>query len=353
MLVRCTYLLGRWLGQPGPSVSVRYQASSFAILGRKVWMMQYLPSSLIKQLQSRTSPVGSGVAYKARLVLGIGVASGITVSLLKYVDGGGTYSCSSSYPSQDWTLHTTPGVRHSIDLSETAKVSVQQFSLVQRLYLVIRFMYLCFLFSPAALLYGMSHVLGRPSLAGYGWRYILSVLETAGPAFIKLAQWASMRRDLFTEDFCQTLSWLHVCCPCHSWPETVQQLEQSLGPHWKDQLVIDDHTPIGSGCVAQVYEGRLYVGGGEGRVSGGGEGRISGGISGGEGGKVGGGDSSDRVAHVAVKVLHPNIVMKVKRDIYLMKYVTSWVDTVYPDVYWVALTECVDQFSSIMERQVR
>ena len=324
MLVRCTCLLQRWWVLSGHSVSVRFQASNAAVLRRKTWMMHYL-SNTLKQLHSGRSLV----AYKTSVVLGIGTISGITLFLFKYYNADRAFGCSESYVPQDWTHRTTWGIGPNIDLSETAKVSVQQFRLVQRLYLIARFVYLCFLFFPAAFLCGVSHVFGSPSLAGYGCRYILSVLDIAGPAFIKLAQWASMRRDLFSEDFCQTLSHLHSCCPCHSWPETVQQLDDSLGPFWRDQLVIDDHTPIGSGSVAQVYQGRLSVRRG-----------------------VSGDDADAIFVPVAVKVLHPNTALRVRRDIFLMKYVASWIDAVYPDVYWVAFTECVDQFSSIIEKQV-
>jgi len=181
------------------------------------------------------------------------------------------------------------------------------------------------------------------------------VLQTAGPAFIKLGQWASTRRDLFTEDFCRALSELHVHCRTHSWRETVEQLEASLGQNWSSWLEITDHTPIGSGSVAQVYKGVLHVKGGAAvdmddgaRNDEGGRAAFVGGVTSVE---EGGGNSTKEIS-VAVKVLHPNVGERIKRDIFLMKYVASWVQAVYPDVHWVALTECVDEFSSMMEKQV-
>ena len=62
--------------------------------------------------------------------------------------------------------------------------------------------------------------------------------------------------------------------------------------------------------------------------------------------------SGRRFIPIAVKVLHPGVVEAMEVDITLMKYVASWVDYVYPDVHWVALKECVDQFSEIMTKQV-
>ena len=331
----------RWRcwGHSGPNY-VRYLShSARAGSEESTWLMQYLTNSL-KQLCGR-HPVIS----RTGLVLGIGIASGLSFSLYKFINSD--RYCSDSCFSDDQTLrYTTTRIipeASNAELSKTAKLSVTEFKLTQRLLLLARLVYLCFLFSPALLLYGMGHIFGSPSLTGYGWRYTLSVLERAGPTFIKLGQWASMRRDLFPEGLCQTLTQLHFCCHSHSWPETVKQLENSLGPDWQDHLVISDHTPIGSGSVAQVYEGQLHVRGVEDIADGGG----------GEE-RVGGEDVvPSRVTRIAVKVLHPNIVVRVQRDICLMKYVTSWIDFMYPDIYWVALTECVDEFSSMMEKQVR
>ena len=40
-------------------------------------------------------------------------------------------------------------------------------------------------------------------------------------------------------------------------------LDASFGPAWRDQLELQ-RTPIGSGCIAQVYRGRVRVGSAEG-----------------------------------------------------------------------------------------
>ena len=111
-------------------------------------------------------------------------------------------------------------------------------------------------------------------------------------------------------------------------------LEGSFGPGWQETLEIVNHAPIGSGCVAQVYEGKLHH-------------------SPEDPAGTGGGVDPKASVPVAVKVLHPNILQKMQQDIFLMKYMASWVDTLYPDVHWVALTECVDEFTIILEKQVR
>ena len=50
--------------------------------------------------------------------------------------------------------------------------------------------------------------------------------------------------------------------------------------------------------------------------------------------------------------LHPGVVGAMDADIRLMRYVASWVDYLYPDVHWIALKECVDEFSFVMQQQV-
>lgn len=59
-----------------------------------------------------------------------------------------------------------------------------------------------------------------------------------------------------------------------------------------------------------------------------------------------------KLVRVAVKVLHPNIRTSISRDLSIIKFVANFMDRVYPDFYWISLKECVDDFSSVMEKQV-
>ena len=245
---------------------------------------------------------------------------------------------------------------------------VNQFGLFQKICLTLRLAYLCVLFFPAVALYSLSSLFKRPTLSDLAWRYALFAIQIAGPAFIKLGQWASSRRDLFGEDFCLILSRLHIWCDPHPWEGTVRTLEENLGKGWREHLVIAHHDPIGSGCVAQVYKGylnseavrsenvvdgfdysrsveNLYLANCRSSFNGADRAERNGNIS-----NV---DKMDSFIPIAVKVLHPGIVESMQRDICLMKYVAGWADYVYPDLYWVALKECVDEFSKVMWKQVR
>ncbi len=84
---------------------------------------------------------------------------------------------------------------------------------------------------------------------------LLWVTETSGPTFIKLGQWASTRRDIFSQEFCERFSRLHVKVRPHSWTHTKQCLRRAFGEGWRRVLKFESKEPVGSGCVAQVYRG--------------------------------------------------------------------------------------------------
>ena len=88
------------------------------------------------------------------------------------------------------------------------------------------------------------------------WDYALWGIEQAGPTFIKLVQWATTRQDMFSQEFCSHFGTLRDETRGHSWEETLSILKEELGEDYH-QLLELERTPIGSGCIAQVYRGRL------------------------------------------------------------------------------------------------
>ena len=83
-------------------------------------------------------------------------------------------------------------------------------------------------------------------------RLLLYTVVHMGPTFIKLGQWASTRRDLFSSEFCNLFSKLHTRATEHAWSVTKSNLEKAFGERWADVLLLMDENPIGSGCIAQV-----------------------------------------------------------------------------------------------------
>ncbi|KAG7230933.1 hypothetical protein INR49_024961 [Caranx melampygus] len=213
---------------------------------------------------------------------------------------------------------------------------------------------------------------------------LLWVTENSGPTFIKLGQWASTRRDIFPQEFCERFSRLHVKVRPHSWAHTKQCLRRAFGESWRKVLVFDSKEPVGSGCVAQVYRGwaradqvedpafqslveemeredlleaweipgfrgmvsslrQLWRGSGEEEGC---EERCH---------PAGQHEESsterERLIPVAIKVVHPGIRRQVEIDLLLMK-AGSWFLHCLPGLKWLSLYEIVEEFEKLMTKQI-
>ena len=219
--------------------------------------------------------------------------------------------------------------------SLTFDLEKEEPSLRERTALIIRLAFLMILFCPAMLLQLVNWFLASNVLYSLQWWFTVSAIEIAGPAFIKLGQWASTRRDLFPEEFCDRLSTLQRRCSPHPWLATEEVLRDSFGENWKDHFTDINGVPIGCGCVAQVYKWSLKK-----RV-------LHSSMS-----ALMESEEHHSSISVAVKVLHPGIIVSVKRDIGLMRLVACWIDAMFPDVYWISLKEGVEEFAAIMWKQV-
>lgn len=200
--------------------------------------------------------------------------------------------------------------------------------------------------APLAALYPLSLV--SESAERLSWKYALWGIEQAGPTFVKLFQWATTRQDLFSPEFCLYFGKLQDETAGHSWRETAQILHEDLGlpaPTRKkknsnrhddnhhddvngrssnDYLELD-HAPIGSGCIAQVYRGRLKRAVGQ----------------------------YPEGTEVAVKVQHPRIWQKVCADFYIMGMVAQWLEAIpYANLQYLSLVDTVRQFRDVMLPQL-
>ena len=84
-----------------------------------------------------------------------------------------------------------------------------------------------------------------------------SSVEHSGPPIIKLAQWASTRRDLLSVEFCTRLSRLQRRTRQRPFALIEQTLAQTFGDDWRELFRTFDTEPIGSGCVAQVFKAKI------------------------------------------------------------------------------------------------
>ncbi|KAK1754286.1 putative serine/threonine-protein kinase abkC [Echria macrotheca] len=192
--------------------------------------------------------------------------------------------------------------------------------------------------------------------SGTLWWYgfLVKSMEWAGPAFIKLGQWAASRTDIFPTELCDIMSKLHADAPAHSLHATKRIIRAAFdGRDFHDIFEEFDEKPLGVGAIAQVYKARLKPD------------------------LAAPGDSdvpeypSDlrhnvrrnvetvfkrspkRVpsSYVAVKVLHPGVERTVRRDLRIMHFFASILNAI-PTIEWLSLPDEVDQFGQMMKLQL-
>lgn len=166
------------------------------------------------------------------------------VTLLCWGAASASLSCTAK--CQEATLPSQVAVRKSLARIQVHKVIFFIRLSLRALVLLLKFSPLLLL-SPFALL--------STHCASCWLDALLWVTESSGPTFIKLGQWASTRRDIFSGEFCERFSRLHVKVRPHSWSHTKQCLQRAFGDSWRKVLVFASKEPVGSGCVAQVYRG--------------------------------------------------------------------------------------------------
>mmetsp|Transcript_15392 Transcript_15392/g.34488 ORF Transcript_15392/g.34488 Transcript_15392/m.34488 type:complete len:594 (-) Transcript_15392:420-2201(-) len=188
-----------------------------------------------------------------------------------------------------------------------------------------RILNLSFLAAPLAVLCPISILTDSPYLKNQSWEYALYAVEKAGPTFVKLCQWASTRSDLFPIEFCSRFARLQDATRGHPWEDTEHMLEAEFGTEWQDLLDLPNQRPIGSGCVGQVYRGRLK--------------RTIG--------------FHPKGTEVAVKIQHPNVKKKVTIDFYLLNKVSAFLESIPRlNLDFLSLSDTVDQFGTIMFPQL-
>lgn len=192
--------------------------------------------------------------------------------------------------------------------------------------------------------------------SGTLWWYgfLVRAMELAGPAFIKLGQWAASRTDIFPNEMCDTMSKLHSNAPAHSMRKTRETVEAAFdGRRFDDIFEEFNEKPLGVGAIAQVYRAKLKPDLAAPR-----DGDISAQPS----------DLAQNVrrsvdtvfksspqrvpsSYVAVKVLHPNVERTVRRDLKIMAFFAAALNAI-PTIEWLSLPDEVAQFGEMMKIQL-
>ncbi|KAK3774663.1 hypothetical protein RRG08_035090 [Elysia crispata] len=212
---------------------------------------------------------------------------------------------------------------------------------------------LVFLFTPMFLTYPLTYL--GPQWFEVWLKVLYVAVEFSGATFIKLGQWASTRRDLFSKEVCDLFSNLHFQVQPHAWTHTAHILQEAYGELWQKMLhLVEGQSPVGSGCIAQVYRGYISrtletatlkrdlpmnkeQNKNDNQVSLSNE-NIS--------------EAETNLIPVAIKVLHPSIQDKFYRDMMLMTSAARFLTWLFPKLHWVNLNQCVQEFKSVMEAQL-
>lgn len=128
----------------------------------------------------------------------------------------------------------------------------------------------------------------RPNRAPRGER-IRRALEDLGPVFIKFGQMLSTRRDLLADDIADELESLQDAVPPFPNKKAKDIIEKAFGQSVEELFESFEKEPLASASVAQVYAARLK-------------------------------DGDD----VVVKVLRPDILPVITRDISLLYIIADW-----------------------------
>lgn len=191
------------------------------------------------------------------------------------------------------------------------------------------------------------------------FRYLRWASEAAGASFIKLGQWAASRTDIFPKEMCEELSHLHSNAKAHSLAETKKILSKSFGMPFEEIFEEFREKPLGVGAIAQVYLAKLSDKAIKQAKQ---ESDTTVQLS---------LDSAVHEHHqfldkvivtepssfitkkqeVAIKVLHPNVEVKINRDLKIMSFFASVINAI-PTMEWLSLPDEVEQFSILMRLQL-
>ncbi|ORX72615.1 ABC1-domain-containing protein, partial [Linderina pennispora] len=159
----------------------------------------------------------------------------------------------------------------------------------------------------------------------FWYRLLRMQMSRAGPTFVKLAQWAASRTDLFESAMCEELALLHDANTQHSIEHSHRQVCQMLDIGDISEVFAEfEPEALGAGAVAQVHYARLHP------------------------------EYAQKMhmeETVAVKVLHPNMACRVSRDLRIMHWGAVLL-SLLPGMSWLSLPEEVCVFGDMMQAQL-
>ncbi len=162
--------------------------------------------------------------------------------------------------------------------------------------------------------------LGRTQRQPRGERLRLA-LEGLGPIFVKFGQVMSTRRDLLPEDIAEELAKLQDRVPPFSATIAVATIERAFGRSVSEIFEEFDHVPVASASIAQVHFALLK-------------------------------DKEGNLQEVAIKVLRPNMLPVIDKDLALMRMMAGWLEKLSADGKRLKPREVVAEFDKYLHDEL-
>lgn len=176
---------------------------------------------------------------------------------------------------------------------------------------------------PVVLIGATAYVMGGvdPLFEDLVWDYCMWSIQLLGPTFVKLAQWASTRPDLYPPALIKRLESLQDDVKVNYSMDTVERtLTEAFGPNWKDIIEVEGQ-PLGAGCVAQVFKGTLK-------------------------------DTKAKSSQkVAIKLIHPHVEKMIQTDMELLGFFANFIDR-FPSLEILSLGETCREYCNMMNAQL-
>jgi len=163
-------------------------------------------------------------------------------------------------------------------------------------------------------------VWGRRLDAPRGQR-LREALEQLGPIFVKFGQVLSTRRDLLPPDIADELARLQDRVPPFASEVAVATIERAFGKRLDEVFSAFEPVPVASASIAQVHFATLRQGRHAGR-------------------------------EVAVKVLRPNMLPVIEKDLSLMRMMAGWVERLSSDGKRLKPREVVAEFDKYLHDEL-
>jgi len=244
----------------------------------------------------------------------IGLGSGIAWQLLKLIEPG------KFSERENARSYVRPANIYNVNVTSTERSWFKQTFL-----LMWRAVYLLSLYLPLMFIIVTTYLaewVGLKNYTSYAWSYAVWATARAGPIWIKFAQWVGTRTDIFPANLCEQCSQFHSSAPAHSWKETEEMLSKSWS-NWNSFLVFEDKTPLGTGCITQVYKAVLKMG--------------------------------SKSQTVAVKVMHPKVREQMQLDLNLFWNVLKFcarLPILKDYLYWSDIKSSLQEFEIMMVSQM-